>query len=821
MRWIARHRQDPGYAAWAEERAGATRQDPNEPKWIEARAAEYVAFAHEAYHVGRITLYRALRLSKNRDGAYPIDLNCLGKSWSRFRRTADVYGASWRRGDDLLITGHVSPSDVDWPYSFRSFLHYGPDQWEVSLLAHSPVEIESIERDGDLVQGPTLGSSGPAGEEWNEECGPKTSSSYKSNPASTSAPPPPFAFVADLGPVLLAQGRRGLVGEAYDGTVFDLSERDILHAVNILPGAAVFPFLHAEGLLTRRERSEPRFSRTGPRLVAANPLGLVGGRGARFEPLPEGVASGFPRARQEIERYRAEVPTTRVIILSMAFALSTVRTNIASAERAFACYGERYHTTQGPPSYDDILDCFTLYGQGLAPSKTETLRGIAPYGETIESAMLLGLRDRDLRRHLATATDLPPGLSLAKLSFTLALLGQNVICLDARLLGTMFDAEEQETFNRRTKKADKGPSRGRLRQDAVDAYEEAEDLFLDGNRYYDPSDPLGQARAQWMSWESVGEKSKTGTLHRRGMRWQVVPAEHAVWIDVVSQGELRSPYDARLRSLTPTGRHRAGSLTNMSYSTRLGRRETWLPNPMQPYADQARELASYLNTEIDPYDFGYMLPKWSGSDQEQQVDDLSEADKARFVRWLRGSDRRASPLDDLMQEAPTDVPSYLYFNNAKPLGPKAWCVHFTKRAFSSFVYGATVEMLGLSTHFRTHPMANCRKNLEDDIGLFERVFGFAFSADKLRRYGHIEDAQRKYGRGAAVLFQTDAGVEARHLTDNEDQVIFPLCSEYNVHEVSFDGSNVMIDGEDDVRFDSLDDAIWHLENESENEIARG
>jgi hypothetical protein len=545
MRWIARHRQDPGYAAWAEERAGATRQDPNEPKWIEARAAEYVAFAHEAYHVGRITLYRALRLSKNRDGAYPIDLNCLGKSWSRFRRTADVYGASWRRGDDLLITGHVSPSDVDWPYSFRSFLHYGPDQWEVSLLAHSPVEIESIERDGDLVQGPTLGSSGPAGEEWNEECGPKTSSSYKSNPASTSAPPPPFAFVADLGPVLLAQGRRGLVGEAYDGTVFDLSERDILHAVNILPGAAVFPFLHAEGLLTRRERSEPRFSRTGPRLVAANPLGLVGGRGARFEPLPEGVASGFPRARQEIERYRAEVPTTRVIILSMAFAISTVRTNIASAERAFACYGERYHTTQGPPSYDDILDCFTLYGRGLAPSKTETLRGIAPYGETIESAMLLGLRDRDLRRHLATATDLPPGLSLAKLSFTLALLGQNVICLDARLLGTMFDAEEQETFNRRTKKADKGPSRGRLRQDAVDAYEEAEDLFLDGNRYYDPSDPLGQARAQWMSWESVGEKSKTGTLHRRGMRWQVVPAEHAVWIDVVSQGELRSPYDAR------------------------------------------------------------------------------------------------------------------------------------------------------------------------------------------------------------------------------------------------------------------------------------
>ena len=49
-------------------------------------------------------------------------------------------------------------------------------------------------------------------------------------------------------------------------------------------------------------------------------------------------------------------------------------------------------------------------------------------------------------------------------------------------------------------------------------YEQVENSFLARNPFYDPSDPIGRARAQWMSWESVGGKAAT----------------HSVWLNVVT-----------------------------------------------------------------------------------------------------------------------------------------------------------------------------------------------------------------------------------------------------------------------------------------------
>ena len=188
MRWIGRHRKRAGYADWADERAWHVEQANERAEW-EERAADYSAFAKEAYRAGRITVYRAVRLPKSHDGTYPLDLQCLGKSWSRYRKTSGVYGWAPGPGDELLIVGRVSPRDVDWEYGFHSFLYYGTDQWEVSLLEHSAVEVERVEVrtvrgrwTGDgwiehpgllLVQGPILGNTGPAGEEWAAECGPR------------------------------------------------------------------------------------------------------------------------------------------------------------------------------------------------------------------------------------------------------------------------------------------------------------------------------------------------------------------------------------------------------------------------------------------------------------------------------------------------------------------------------------------------------------------------------------------------------------------------------------------------------------------------
>lgn len=319
--------------------------------------------------------------------------------------------------------------------------------------------------------------------------------------------PPPFAFLQGVGPVLLLEHKGRLEGlDVFRDVAYRIDQRaPLLHAINILPAAAVYPFV------------EMVESTAGLRV--ANPLGLVGARGVRFEALPEGVLSGFPIARPQIERHRREVPSESVITLSMAFALATVQTDIGRAEKAFACYGERYLSAGTTPTGPQILDCFVQAGTGLEPTKTGILLGLKGYGAVVESAMLIGLRDRALRRHLASEATMPRGLSLAKLSFTLALLGHDCICLDARLLGRIFTKTERGAFERATRKSESGAYAGRLRPAAVDVYEEAEDAFLAGNPYYKPDDPLGRARAQWMSWESVGGEGAT----------------HATWLDVIGR----------------------------------------------------------------------------------------------------------------------------------------------------------------------------------------------------------------------------------------------------------------------------------------------
>lgn len=196
-------------------------------------------------------------------------------------------------------------------------------------------------------------------------------------------------------------------------------------------------------------------------------------------------------------------------------------------------------------------------------------------------------------------------------------------------------------------------------------------------------------------------------------------------------------------------------------------------------------LADYLDIDIDPYDFRHELLEWAeesrvkkdGSgrkvDDETGAEDLSEKQLASLKKWLIDNHKG----EDWVATGAIDVPAYLYFMKPierLPVG--TWCVHFTNAdAFDVFDRGTTLEGLALSTHKREKDDVDCEKNLTEDIGSFEVVYGFAFLAkdrDVLYR-------GQKYGRNA-VLFQTDAAVRAYHIGDEEDQVIFPLCSEYNV-----------------------------------------
>lgn len=232
-------------------------------------------------------------------------------------------------------------------------------------------------------------------------------------------------------------------------------------------------------------------------------------RGGKFPPLPEGVLSGYPVAAPIIQSFRHAVPSLDSVLISALFAVSTVRTSIEDAEKSFSCFAELYKRHQRMPSVEEIRSCFNA----LYNVKSELFLRVGEYAPVILGAIRDGLKDRELRRVLALESDLPSGLGLAKLSFTLALLGHNTVCIDGRLLNAMFpDPVRRDNVERSYRKSPHG-----FTATAVQRYEALEDAFLRGNRYYDPQDPLGAARAQWLSWEAVGGAAAT----------------HSVWLNAV------------------------------------------------------------------------------------------------------------------------------------------------------------------------------------------------------------------------------------------------------------------------------------------------
>jgi len=76
----------------------------------------------------------------------------------------------------VVIEGVLAAGDVDWPYSFESFLMYGPSQWEIAPRSHAPILVTAFFplRDGRRASGqdrqvfdpPIAGYSGKALEEW-------------------------------------------------------------------------------------------------------------------------------------------------------------------------------------------------------------------------------------------------------------------------------------------------------------------------------------------------------------------------------------------------------------------------------------------------------------------------------------------------------------------------------------------------------------------------------------------------------------------------------------------------------------------------------
>jgi hypothetical protein len=306
----------------------------------------------------------------------------------------------------------------------------------------------------------------------------------------------PFVLVRSRGtdtPLFAGLENGELVGISVPyGEAYTFKPEEVIAAMSADPAAVYF------GLEVEWVRAQQR--RAAEKRVPA--------KGHLFDPsLP---MTGFPT--DTLLRHRGAVPSLDTIRLSGLFAVSTVRTSIEEAEKSFNCFVQLYEAKgrQELPDIADIRGCF----RGLQNTKSRMFSEVAGYAPVIRDAMASGLRDRELRRYLVRETDLPVGLGVTKMSFTLALLGQDCVCLDARLLVRMFGSRDKAT----DVESGWGKSGSHVSELSLTRYEKVEDAFLKGNPMYDAKDPIGRARCQWMSWESVGGQA----------------AKHSVWLSVVS-----------------------------------------------------------------------------------------------------------------------------------------------------------------------------------------------------------------------------------------------------------------------------------------------
>jgi hypothetical protein len=229
--------------------------------------------------------------------------------------------------------------------------------------------------------------------------------------------------------------------------------------------------------------------------------------------------------------------------------------------------------------------------------------------------------------------------------------------------------------------------------------------------------------------------------------------------------------------------------------------------------EHAKYLAQYLNIEFDPYDFDWGVEQWKRSkgyrrEKWEHYDDLPEEQKVEFTAYAKHF-----LVQHGHQYDPLSLPAYIFFENAKTLPPGTWLAHFSRDSFPSFKKGATLETLALSTHANPSTVKSCEANLDPDSGLFDTVWGFAIEAEGLS-HRDLRD-MKNYGQ-QVMLFQTDCAVSAWHNTDNFEQVIFPLCSEYNLYRGSYDGHALSFESTEDdggeyKEFDSLDEVIEYAE----------
>ena len=132
-------------SAYALEHFPDAYQDQQFEEDAEDRVYEYSRFASSVSDAGAVPVYRAFDVPVE-----SLDFLKLGKSWSARLDRAYCYGGGQGQGwgkagrCQVVIEGILAVGDVDWPYSFESFLMYGPDQYEVAPKSRVSILVTSI-----------------------------------------------------------------------------------------------------------------------------------------------------------------------------------------------------------------------------------------------------------------------------------------------------------------------------------------------------------------------------------------------------------------------------------------------------------------------------------------------------------------------------------------------------------------------------------------------------------------------------------------------------------------------------------------------------